>query len=126
VVNWVDIAAQKGYKTHLMDEFSRAFGRKLRDARKEAGLSQGDLADRVELSRTSITNIEKGAQQPSLKLALKLADEVGVPLSDLTDDDEGVAPSKRTIKRNVERSLESYPESSQEWFRSIVEEADDD
>jgi len=109
-----------------MDEFSRAFGRKLRDARKEAGLSQGDLADRVELSRTSITNIEKGAQQPSLKLALKLADEVGVPLSDLTDDDEGVAPSKRTIKRNVERSLESYPESSQEWFRSIVEEADDD
>jgi DNA-binding XRE family transcriptional regulator len=110
-----------------MDEFSRAFGRKLRDARKKAGLSQEDLADRVDLSRTSITNIEKGAQHPSLKLALKLADEVDVALSDLTDDgDDDAAPKKRTVKRTVERSLEHYPESSQEWFRSIVSEADDD
>ena len=110
-----------------MDEFSRAFGRKLRDARTKAGLSQGDLADRVDLSRTSITNIEKGAQHPSLKLALMLADEVGVPLSDLTDEgEEAAVPKKRIIKRTVERSLEPYPESNQEWFRSIVSELDED
>jgi len=115
------------YKVSVMDEFSLAFGRKLRDARNRVGLSQGDLAARVELSRTSITNIEKGAQHPSLKLALKLAEEVGVPLSELTEEgDDAATPKKRTIKRTVERSLEPYPESSQEWFRSIVSEADDD
>lgn len=108
-----------------MDEFNRAFGRKLRVAREEAGLSQGDLAERVDLSRTSITNIEKGNQQPTLKLAVKLAEEVGVSLSALTDEAEEQS-AKPTIKRTVERSLERYPESNQEWFRSIVSSADDD
>ena len=109
-----------------MDEFSRAFGSKLRDARNEAGLSQGDLAERVDLSRTSITNIEKGNQQPTLKLAVKLAEEVGVSLSELLDEGGAESPAKPTIKRTVERSLERYPESNQEWFRSIVSSADDD
>jgi len=121
----VDIGPKNGYKCPVMDEFNRAFGRKLRAAR-EGKLSQGELAERVGLSRTSITNIEKGIQQPSLKLAVRLADEVGVPLSELTSEDDAQESRKPAIKRTVERSLERYPAENQEWFRSIVSNADDD
>jgi len=38
--------------------FGLAVGRRIRDVRKRAGLTQQDLADEVNLSRTSITNIQ--------------------------------------------------------------------
>lgn len=114
------------YKALVMDEFNRAFGRKLREARNEAGLSQDDLAKLVDLSRTSITNIEKGNQQPSLKLAVRLAAEVNKSLGDLTDESVDEASSKPAIKRTIERTLERYPAGNQEWFRSFVSNVDDD
>ena len=43
--------------------FYQQFGRQLRQARKAAGLSQADLAVALDLTRTSVTNIEKGRQQ---------------------------------------------------------------
>lgn len=44
-------------------DFYRRFGRHLRQARKAAGLSQADLAVAIKLTRTSVSNIEKGRQK---------------------------------------------------------------
>lgn len=44
-------------------DFYQRFGRHLRQARKAAGLSQADLAVAIKLTRTSISNIEKGRQK---------------------------------------------------------------
>ena len=46
--------------------FYRQFGQNLRQARREAGLSQADLAIAVELTRPSVSNIERGRQGISL------------------------------------------------------------
>ena len=46
--------------------FYQQFGRNLRQARRDAGLSQADLAVAIELTRTSISNIENGRQGISL------------------------------------------------------------
>ena len=46
--------------------FYRQFGQNLRHARREAGLSQADLAIALELTRPSISNIERGRQGISL------------------------------------------------------------
>ena len=43
--------------------FYRRFGSNLRQARKAAGLSQADLALAISLTRTSVSNIEKGRQK---------------------------------------------------------------
>ena len=42
------------------------------EARKEAGLSQGELADMVGVSRNTISSIERGQFNPTAKLALIL------------------------------------------------------
>lgn len=51
-----------------MEPFYEAFGPLLREQRKRAGMSQGSLGNAVGLSRTSITNIEKGRQRIPLHL----------------------------------------------------------
>ena len=45
---------------------------RVREARKEAGLSQGELADMVGVSRNTVSSIERGQFNPTAKLALIL------------------------------------------------------
>ena len=45
----------------------------LRDLRAEKGWSQGDLADRLDVSRQTVNAIETGKYDPSLPLAFRIA-----------------------------------------------------
>lgn len=45
----------------------------LRERRKQAGLSQADLAAIVDVSRQTVNAIERDRYDPSLELAFKLA-----------------------------------------------------
>lgn len=59
-------------------------GVRLRRARKEAGIaSQGELSRLSGVSRSYITEIEKGEKQPSMRVAIILADTIGVGLDEL-------------------------------------------
>lgn len=62
-----------------MDELYKEFGRGLKAARRDGKpkLTQQQLADRVGLSRTSITNIESGRQQVALHQVYLLASALG-------------------------------------------------
>ena len=71
-----------------VDGLYREFGRKLRKARLEADLTQRDVARRVGLQRTSITNIERGTQHISLHQLFLLASAVGVAPQELLPDEE--------------------------------------
>jgi putative transcriptional regulator len=46
---------------------------RLRDLRAEQGWSQGDLAERLGVSRQTINSIETGRSDPSLALAFRIA-----------------------------------------------------
>jgi putative transcriptional regulator len=46
---------------------------RLEDLRKKAGITQEDLADRLEVSRQTIGSLEGGRYNPSIQLAFKLA-----------------------------------------------------
>ena len=52
-------------------------------ARVERGLSQQELADKVEATRQTIGLIEKGKYNPSLNLCIKIAKALGKTLNDL-------------------------------------------
>lgn len=71
-----------------MDTLYRAFGRSLRAARGDAGLTQRQVAERVGLTRTSITNIERGNQHIALHQLFLLAGAVGVEPTTLLPHDE--------------------------------------
>jgi putative transcriptional regulator len=45
----------------------------LRELRSEEGWSQGELADRLKVSRQTINAIETGRYDPSLPLAIQIA-----------------------------------------------------
>jgi putative transcriptional regulator len=52
----------------------------VRDLRTEHGWSQGDLADKLEVSRQTINAIETGRYDPSLPLAFAIAKLFGKPI----------------------------------------------
>ena len=55
----------------------------LKAVRTEKGLSQGQLAERVGVSRKTINTVENGIYVPTTTLALKLADELGCSVEQL-------------------------------------------
>jgi putative transcriptional regulator len=53
---------------------------RLRVLRAERGLSQADLASRLEVSRQSVNAIETGKYDPSLPLAFRIAELFQLPI----------------------------------------------
>jgi putative transcriptional regulator len=60
----------------------------LREYRTDADLSQADLAAAVDVSRQTINSIERERYDPSLELALKLANYFDCLVEDLFELDE--------------------------------------
>jgi putative transcriptional regulator len=55
----------------------------LKALRAERGWIQGDLAERLEVSRQSVNAIETGRYDPSLPLAFKIAELFGLSIEDI-------------------------------------------
>ncbi len=60
----------------------------VRERREAEGLSQGELADAVGVSRQTINAIERDRYDPSLELAFALADHFDCRVEDLFDPDD--------------------------------------
>ena len=56
---------------------------KLEELRKNKGLSQEQLAEKVLVSRQTIISLEKGRYNPSLDLAFRLSKFFNVPIEDI-------------------------------------------
>jgi putative transcriptional regulator len=56
---------------------------RVRELREKTGLSQGQLAEAMDVSRQTINSIEKERYTPSLPLALALARHFGTPVEEL-------------------------------------------
>jgi putative transcriptional regulator len=63
----------------------------LRELRAEKGWSQGDLAEKLDVSRQSVNAIETGKYDPSLPLAFRIARLFGKRIEEVFDD--GVTPA---------------------------------
>ena len=66
-----------------MADIQKKFGVKLRELRKQKGLSQEDLALKSGLHRTYISDIERGSRNLSLKNIEKIAKALGIKPQDL-------------------------------------------
>ena len=56
---------------------------RLRELREARGWSQGELAERLEVSRQTVNALETGKYDPSLPLAFKLARMFGQTIEDI-------------------------------------------
>ena len=66
-----------------MDDLRVLFGRRVRELRKKADLSQEQLAELAGIHWTYLGGIERGTRNPSLVNIGKIADALGVPPADL-------------------------------------------
>ena len=61
----------------------RTMGRRIRELRDQAGLSQANLASRASLTRVTLTRIEGGEQSPRFSTLSAIARALGVPVEKL-------------------------------------------
>ena len=62
------------------------FGLRLREARREVGLSQEDLAEAANLSRDAVVRLERGERTARIDTAMSLAEALGVSPAYLIGD----------------------------------------
>lgn len=95
--------------------FYSLLGQRIRAYREARGLTQEGLAEKVNLGRTSVTNIEKGNQQIMAHQLALFADALSVEV-------EILIPSKTTIDSEKVASLISPEagEEEREWVRVLA------
>lgn len=116
-----------------VDRLYRELGRRLRAARRNAQLTQAALAERVGVSRTSITNVEQGNQHVPIHVLYELARALGVsPASLLPEesalvagadesDDRLIRGLKPRERKQVEELLEQIPDDQRRWVYRVME-----
>lgn len=70
-------------------------GEKLLKLRKKFGYSQQELADKLSVTRQTISNWECGQGAPTIDMAMKLAAIFGISLDDLVGEQVGVIVSAK-------------------------------
>lgn len=65
-------------------------GRRVREMRKTAGLTQAELAERAGLAFETISRVERGRAKPSIGLVAQLARAFGVSVARLLDFEQEV------------------------------------
>ena len=88
-------AAKKNRHIQPVSGLERAFGEALREIRKERGVSQERLALDSGLDRTYVSLVERGAQSPTIRSVVKLANVLGVRPSEIVVRMEALIPKER-------------------------------
>jgi len=69
-----------------------SIGTKIRNARKEAGMTQVELAKKTSLSRSYIGDIEKDRYNPSVATLRAIAEATGVPVESILGNSTSTQP----------------------------------
>lgn len=101
-----------------IDQVYRSVGELVRKHRKRERLTQQQLADAVSLSRTSITNLEKGRQHIPLHVLFSIAHTLHLRPEALIP-----APNALEVHPEVERALFGRERGIREWATRLVSNA---
>lgn len=74
-----------------------ALGEKLTQARKAAGLTQADVAAKLNVSRQAVSRWESGQSKPSTERLLALGELYGVSIDQLLNTGNVEAPAAKTV-----------------------------
>jgi transcriptional regulator with XRE-family HTH domain len=67
-------------------DIKQRFGIRIKELRKQHGLSQEKLANMAEIDRTYLPTIEKGERNVSIEVIERLANALNVKVKDLFDE----------------------------------------
>lgn len=73
-----------------MADIKLVFGKHLKQLRQLQELTQQELAERADMSISFLSTIERGLKSPTIETLEKLAEALGISLSQLMSFDSGV------------------------------------
>jgi transcriptional regulator with XRE-family HTH domain len=94
-----------------------ALGAHLRAAREEAGISLRELARRLDLTPSLLSQVERGLAQPSVGTLWAVVAELGISLDALFAGDDGTAPARRAIVQRAGERTAIELEGGVRWER---------
>jgi DNA-binding XRE family transcriptional regulator len=95
-----------------LDDFYKAVGNLIQKNRIKKKLTQEKLAEKISLTRTSITNIEKGRQKLLLHTLFDIAHHLGISTEDLIP--------KTKLKDND--IYDNVPDNAAKWIQDSTSE----
>ena len=68
-----------------MSQIDLQIGHKIKTKRRKLGVTQSDLAKKLSISASYLNLIESGKRKVNVDLLLKLADELNIEISDISN-----------------------------------------
>jgi transcriptional regulator with XRE-family HTH domain len=99
-------------------EIYSQFGQLVREHRQALGMKQAALAEALGLSRTSITNLERGRQRIQLHQIFSVAEALGIDVDVLLPRRRSSAPTA-TMETNLPKNLNI---AERHWVHDVVRE----
>lgn len=94
-------------------------GDRIKDARKKMGLTQEQLAERIDVSLTYISSIERGLKMPSMQLFIKLIETLDVSADYLLQDE---APMRRAYSDSrIESKLKNLTPRQRAGLDALID-----
>lgn len=102
-----------------MDEQTlKELGIRIRDLRTDAGMSQEQLCEAAGVDRAYISQIEGGTRNPSVSVVVRIADALGVTVSELLGED--ASQSTGTSKSPQSGVLSEWAKTAEEDLNSTI------
>jgi transcriptional regulator with XRE-family HTH domain len=105
------------HKNNSNSELGQRLGRNVSKMRKEAGLTQEELASRIEVEPETVSRMERGATVPSLSTLEMISVALGIRLSDLLEEP---APSLHHETRLIQAWITPLSELDKVFVLNIM------
>lgn len=104
------------------EKTAKLLGERIRDLRKSQSLTQQELGEKAALSGQFIGEIERGNQNPSIKVLLKIAEVLDIELLELfqNQDDFG---SREEIQNSISKVIAKMPDEKLKMVLQILRSA---
>ncbi|WP_270324674.1 XRE family transcriptional regulator [Lactococcus petauri] len=99
-----------------IEQINQYVGAKIKEYRKSNGLKQDELAKKIGVGKTTISNYEVGLRSPKKPQMIKLSEVFGVAIDDFfpkTNFSEDVAPTSPLIEKTID-NMKKLTEERQE------------
>jgi transcriptional regulator with XRE-family HTH domain len=100
-----------------------SIGDRIKDLRWDARINQTELARRAGIAKNTMSQIELGNQEPSIKTLEKIARGLGVPVSDLLKEPAPLAEASATGHELIFRQAYESAEDFDAVFERALSEA---
>ncbi len=107
----------------MPDSFNVVLGRRVAQLRRRAGLTQAELAERVEVAVETVSRLERGVTVPGVETLVRIARETGSEPHEVLQPpvDEGKRGAKARLKEEIMFEVRKLRIEDLKLVRGLIE-----